>query len=174
MILTAIVFSRGCQLACKIFLLKSSVSVCIASRSPPGRGPFLSPFLPAGTPIFLALKADLSACNTTSFDESVSNIRKKLWYDPVSTCLWRKLVGICIKAIKWKDEMVKSRAEDEDKYENKHALIISTPYTLKLIEDAVVLVQITKLAAEVVVDGNGLHRARLHVDVPDLEGEIVA
>jgi len=86
-ILTAIVFSRGCQLACKIFLLKSSVSVCIASRSPPGRGPFLSPFFPGGTPIFLALKADLSACNTTSFDESVSNMRKKLWYDPVSTCL---------------------------------------------------------------------------------------
>jgi hypothetical protein len=57
---------------------------------------------------------------------------------------------------------------------SKHALVISTPYTLKLIEDTVVLIQVAKFPAEVIMDGNGLHRARLHVDVPDLEGEIVA
>jgi hypothetical protein len=76
--LTAIVFSLGCQLACKIFLLKSSVSSCIASLSPACRAPFLAPgFTPGnGPPIFLALKADLSACSTTSPSVSESYIRK--------------------------------------------------------------------------------------------------
>lgn len=83
---TAIVFSLGCQLACKIFLLKSSVSSCMASLSP--RCPFFMPCFPgSGPPIFLALNADLSACNTMSFIVSASYIRKKLWYEPVSTCL---------------------------------------------------------------------------------------
>lgn len=78
---TAIVFSLGCQLACRIFLLKSNVSICIASLSPPGRGPAFAPFFMPGSgpPIFLALKADLSACRTTSLRLSASNIRKKLW-----------------------------------------------------------------------------------------------
>ena len=76
---TAMVFSLGCQLACKIFLLKSRVSSCIASLRPPGRAaPFLTPFLApgGGPPIFLALKADLSACRTTSPSVSESYIRK--------------------------------------------------------------------------------------------------
>ena len=77
-IITAIVFSRGCQLACRIFLLKSSVSNCMASLKPPTLGPFFKPGFPPGNgpPIFLALKADLSACSTTSLRVSVSYIRK--------------------------------------------------------------------------------------------------
>jgi hypothetical protein len=76
-ILTAIVLSLGCQLACRIFLLKSNVSNCIASLSPPGRAPFFAPGFPGiGPPIFLALNADLSACSTTSFRVSVSYMRK--------------------------------------------------------------------------------------------------
>lgn len=71
---------------------------------------------------------------------------------------------------KYKSGEVEQKIKRGDKY----ALVISTPHTFKLIEDAVVLIQIAELAAEVVVDGNGLHRARLHVDVPDLEGEIIA
>ena len=61
--LTAMVFSRGCQLACKIFLLKSSVSSAMFSRIPPPGRPFLTPaLLPGrGPPIFFALNADLSA-----------------------------------------------------------------------------------------------------------------
>lgn len=76
--LTAMVLSRGCQLACRIFLLKSRVSSAMFSRMPPGRSPFFIPgLLPgSGPPIFFALKADLSACSTTSPRVSVSNIRK--------------------------------------------------------------------------------------------------
>ena len=76
--LTAMVFSLGCQLACRIFLLKSSVSKAMFSRIPPGRIPFFMPaLLPGrGPPIFFALNADLSACSTTSFNVSPSNIRK--------------------------------------------------------------------------------------------------
>ncbi len=72
------VFSRGCQLACKIFLLKSSVSRAMFSLNPLLGRPFFAPaLLPgSGPPIFFALNADLSACNTTSLRVSQSNIRK--------------------------------------------------------------------------------------------------
>lgn len=71
------VFSRGCQLACKIFLLKSSVSNAMFSRNPPDRPFFMPVLLPgSGPPIFFALNADLSACSTTSLRVSQSNIRK--------------------------------------------------------------------------------------------------
>jgi len=75
---TAIVFSLGCQLAWRIFLLKSRGSSCIASFNP-GFTPFLaaSGLLPGkGPPIFFALNADLSACNTMSFSVSTSKMRR--------------------------------------------------------------------------------------------------
>lgn len=54
------------------------------------------------------------------------------------------------------------------------ALIVPAPRALELVEDAVVLVQITQLPAEVVVDRDRLDRLAVHVDVPDLEREVVA
>jgi len=73
---TAIVYSLGCQLACRIFLLKSRVSTC--TWPSPTLGPFLRGcFTPAsGPPIFFALNADLSAWSTISCSVSTSNIRK--------------------------------------------------------------------------------------------------
>ena len=71
------VFSLGCQLACKIFLLKSSVSIAMFSRRPPGRPFFMPILLPGnGPPIFFALNADLSAWSTMSLSVSTSYIRK--------------------------------------------------------------------------------------------------
>lgn len=90
----AMLSSNGCQLMCKIFLLKSiwSASVSFLIRCPcptaPAAGlpalepPFLLVLLPVGLvdefmgvgiPTFLALKADLSACNTTSVSLSLSD-----------------------------------------------------------------------------------------------------
>ena len=56
----------------------------------------------------------------------------------------------------------------------RHSLVIATPYALELVEDAIVLIQVAQLAAEVVVDGDSLQWPVLHVDVPDLEIEVVA
>eukprot|EP01085_Mycamoeba_gemmipara_P000144 Mycagemm_TRINITY_DN9885_c0_g2::TRINITY_DN9885_c0_g2_i1::g.144::m.144 type:complete len:232 gc:universal TRINITY_DN9885_c0_g2_i1:1157-462(-) len=45
---------------------------------------------------------------------------------------------------------------------------------LKLVKDAIVLVQIAELGAEVVVDGDHLHGLALHVHVPHLQRQVVA
>jgi hypothetical protein len=72
---TAIVYSRGCQLACRIFLLKSRASTCTCPS--PTLGPFFIGGLPgSGPPTFFALNADLSACRTMSCNVWTSNIRK--------------------------------------------------------------------------------------------------
>jgi hypothetical protein len=92
-------------------------------------------------------------------------MRKKLWYEPVSTCLGGKSFSNGLEDSKESigehgitvEQNIKKGTGAND--ESEHALIISTPYTLKLIKDAVVLIQIAKLAAEVVVDRNGLYRA---------------
>jgi len=55
------------------------------------------------------------------------------------------------------------------KERKRHLLIITAPYTLKLIEDAIILIQIAQLATEMIVDRNSLDGLRFHVDVPDLE-----
>lgn len=39
----------------------------------------------------------------------------------------------------------------------KHVLIISTPYTLKLVEDAIVLVKVAEFTPQVIVDWDRLH-----------------
>lgn len=44
---------------------------------------------------------------------------------------------------------------------------------LKLVEDAVVLVCVAESRAEMLMDGNGLDWLALHVDVPDLHGQVV-
>jgi hypothetical protein len=62
----------------------------------------------------------------------------------------------------------KSRVGESGK-RKRHLLVIPTPYTLELVEDAIILIEITQFAAEMIVDWNSLDWLRLHVDVPDLE-----
>ena len=45
---------------------------------------------------------------------------------------------------------------------------------LEFVEDAVVLVGVAESGAEVLVNGNGLDWLTLHIDVPDLDGQVVA
>lgn len=54
------------------------------------------------------------------------------------------------------------------------SLVFPAPNTLELVEDTVVLIQIAKLPPQVVVNWNRLHWLALHVDVPDLEVQVVA
>ncbi|KAI3479668.1 hypothetical protein L1887_58289 [Cichorium endivia] len=56
----------------------------------------------------------------------------------------------------------------------QHLLAIGSPQRLELVKDAVVLVQVAQLGAQMVVDGDRLDRLVVHVDVPDLEREVVA
>jgi hypothetical protein len=49
------------------------------------------------------------------------------------------------------------------------SLVVTSPNGLEFIEDTVILVQVAQLAAQVVVDRDGLDRLAVHVDVPDLE-----
>ena len=58
--------------------------------------------------------------------------------------------------------------------ENVNLLVVTTPHAFKLVEDAVVLVQVAQLASKMVVDGDGFQWPVLHVDVPDLQVEVVA
>ena len=44
----------------------------------------------------------------------------------------------------------------------------------ELVEDGVVLVRVAESGAEVLVDRDRLYRLLLHVDVPDLDGQVVA
>ena len=55
----------------------------------------------------------------------------------------------------------------------QYVLIIAAPCALELVEDAVILIQVAELAPQMIVDGDGLDRPRLHVDVPDLERKVV-
>src|SRR3989338_8573245 len=45
--------------------------------------------------------------------------------------------------------------------------------TFELIEDAVIFIQITEFRAEVIMDLDGADRMTIHVDVPDLESEVI-
>jgi hypothetical protein len=54
------------------------------------------------------------------------------------------------------------------------SLAIPAESALKLVKDAVVLVQVAQLAAKVIVDVDLLDRSLLIADVPDFEREIVA
>jgi len=52
-------------------------------------------------------------------------------------------------------------------------LSITAECALKFVEDAVVLIQVAQLSAQVVVNLDRPDRSRVHVDVPDLEREII-
>lgn len=61
-----------------------------------------------------------------------------------------------------------------DRRHYRDSLVFTAPNTLELVEDTVVLVQIAELPPQVVVNWNRLHWLALHVDVPDLEVQVVA
>ena len=58
--------------------------------------------------------------------------------------------------------------------EKCHAPVISTPNTLELIKDTIVLIQIAKLSAEMIMYGDGLDRPSLHIDIPNLKRQVVS
>lgn len=53
-------------------------------------------------------------------------------------------------------------------------LVVPTPHAFKFVENAIVFVQIAKFPTQMVVDGDGLHRSRLHIDVPYFERQVVS
>lgn len=54
-----------------------------------------------------------------------------------------------------------------------YAPIVATPGTLELVEDTIVLVQIAEFPPQMIMYRDRLDRSRLHVDIPDLEVEVV-
>ena len=58
-------------------------------------------------------------------------------------------------------------------HNRRYVLVISTPNAFKLVENTVIFVQVTKFASQMVMDWNGLDRSGLHVDIPDLQREII-
>lgn len=57
---------------------------------------------------------------------------------------------------------------------NGSLLVIGAPTTLEFVENAIVLVEHAQLVAQVVVHRVGLDRPTLHVEVPDLDVQVVA
>ena len=80
----AMMFSSGCQPVCKIFLLKSKQSTLISSflRFPP-----VHTFLSLSTVRGLVISRHASRVESRL--DSLSNMRKKLLYEPVMMCLQR-------------------------------------------------------------------------------------
>lgn len=78
----AMMFSSGCQPVCKIFLLKSKQSTLISSflRFPP-----VHTFLSLSTVRGLVISRHASRVESRL--DSLSNMRKKLLYEPVMMCL---------------------------------------------------------------------------------------
>ena len=79
---TAMIFSCGCQAVCRIFLLKSKQSTPISSflRLPPVQ-------TLRGFNTVLGFMFSRDASSVTSRLDSLSNILKKLLYEPVIMCL---------------------------------------------------------------------------------------
>ena len=55
-----------------------------------------------------------------------------------------------------------------------HLLAVPAESALKLVEDAVILVQVAQLAPKVVVNVDLLDRCLLVTNIPDLEREVIA
>jgi len=50
-----------------------------------------------------------------------------------------------------------------------HVLVVTSPNTLKLVEDAVVLIQVAQFPSQVVMNGDSLHGFGFHINVPNLQ-----
>lgn len=60
-----------------------------------------------------------------------------------------------------------------DRESEEHSLSVPAEVTLELVEDAIVLVQVAKLASQVIMDVNRPEWLALHVHVPNLERQVV-
>ena len=58
-------------------------------------------------------------------------------------------------------------------HNRRYVLIISAPNAFELVENAVIFVQVTKFASQMVMDRNGLYGSGFHVDIPDFQREII-
>ena len=56
----------------------------------------------------------------------------------------------------------------------RYVLSITAECAFKFVEDAIVLIQVAQLSAQVIVNLDCPDRSRVHVDVPDLEREIIS
>jgi hypothetical protein len=59
------------------------------------------------------------------------------------------------------------------RYNKRYILVISAPYAFELVENAVIFVEVTKFASQMVMDWNGLDGPGFHVNIPDLQREII-
>ena len=117
----------------------------LAAGLPARELPFLVPFgdvelMGVGTPTFFALKADLSACRTTSVSTSGSGIDHEI-----------VVIAAC-------HDVATITAEDD----------------LEFVEDAVVLVGVAQSWSEMIMFGDGFDGLTLHIDVPDLDSQVIA
>lgn len=55
-----------------------------------------------------------------------------------------------------------------------HVLSVTAECALKLVKDAVILVEIAELVAQMIVNVDRLDWSALHVDIPDLERQVIA
>ena len=47
--------------------------------------------------------------------------------------------------------------------------VCARPSTFKLVEDAIILIQIAQLPPQMIMNWNRFHRPGVHIDVPNLE-----
>lgn len=66
-------------------------------------------------------------------------------------------------------DQVRGRKRPQD----EGSRVCARPSALKLVEDAIVFIQITQFPSQMIVDRNRFHRPRVHIDVPNLERQIV-
>ena len=57
--------------------------------------------------------------------------------------------------------------------QRRYILVIAPPYALKFVENAVIFVEVTQLASQMVMNWNGLHGSGFHVNIPDLQREVI-
>ena len=60
------------------------------------------------------------------------------------------------------------------KRKGRCVLSITTECALEFVEDAIVLIQVAQLSAQMIVNLDRPDRSRVHVDVPDLEREVIS
>lgn len=55
----------------------------------------------------------------------------------------------------------------------KGSRVCARPSAFKLVEDAIIFIQIAKLPPQMIVNRDSFHRPRVHIDVPNLERQVV-
>lgn len=158
--LTAMVFSRGWKLACRIFLLKSC-EVRI-------EGPTVSVSLQLPTLMITHDIVNIDVLHSTSTCMILPPLALRARQLLGLECALVSLQHDVLVCVLLKDVEVVVVAPSQD------LVVVRTPERLKLVKDAIVLVEVAQFRPDVLVDRNRLHRLVLHVDVPDLQREVVS